>query len=65
MPLNEYDPSTNNPADPDNHAEHMFCTDMACPCHEDSDEIGLLNTFYQDGEVSVEDADRIFRGRTV
>ena len=54
----------NTAADPDSHADHQFCTDMSCPCHEDPDKIGLLESFRQEGEVSIDDANRIFRGQT-
>ena len=59
------DESMTDPANPDNHAIHQFCTDSSCNCHEDEDEIALINTFYQDGEVSEADRDRIYRGGTV
>lgn len=61
---NTYDSSV-DPNNPDNHAEHQFCTDMSCPCHDDQDEIGLLESFRQDGEVSTDDANRIYRGQTL
>jgi hypothetical protein len=60
----EYDSST-DPNNPDNHREHQFCTDMSCGCHEDSDEIQLLDAFYQEGLVSTDDADRIYHGKTL
>jgi hypothetical protein len=44
---------------------HEFCEDMDCPCHEDQDAIGKLNGYYQDGLVSAEDADNIYRGKTL
>ena len=60
----EYDSST-DPANPDNHAVHQFCTDPGCADKEDSDEIALLGAFYDEGLVSAEDADRIYHGQTV
>jgi hypothetical protein len=47
------------------HTEHMFCSDMTCPCKEDRELIGKLNQQIQDGEASVDDANRIYRGKTV
>ena len=46
-------------------ADHPFCDDMTCPCHEDSDAVGELNGYHQDGLVSTNDADRIYRGKTL
>jgi hypothetical protein len=46
-------------------AENPFCDDMSCPCHEDKDAINDLTDYYQDGLVSREDADRIYRGQTL
>lgn len=46
-------------------AEHPFCDDMTCPCHEDGDLIEALGEAVQEGFASVGDADRIYRGRTV
>jgi hypothetical protein len=62
--FNDYDSST-DPRNPDNHQEHQFCTDMNCGDKEDQDEIALLGAFYDEGLVSSEDADRIYKGRTV
>jgi hypothetical protein len=44
--------------------DHPFCDDLTCPCHEDQDAINDLNNCYQDGLVSRDDADRIYRGLT-
>lgn len=49
----------------DSHTEHLFCYDMPCPCHEDSDRVQELGQQVQDGLASVSDADRIYRGKTV
>ncbi len=45
--------------------DHPFCDDLTCPCHEDQDAIAELNSFYQDGLVSRDDAERIYRGQTL
>jgi hypothetical protein len=55
-----------SPVDPIIHTpENPFCDDMTCPCHDDTDAINDLNDAYQGGLVSREDADRIYRGRTI
>jgi hypothetical protein len=46
-------------------AEHHFCDDMTCPCHEDSDNIGALGEAVQEGHATTEEADRIYRGKNV
>jgi hypothetical protein len=60
----DYDSAT-DPNNPDNHAVHQFCTDMNCADKEDADEIALLGAFYDEGLVSANDADNIYRGRTL
>lgn len=47
------------------HTEHQFCSDMACPCHEDQERINELSGYYNDGLASKADADRIYRGKVV
>ena len=44
---------------------HEFCTDMSCPCHQDPDNLDELNEYYQEGLVSAQDADNIYRGKTL
>jgi hypothetical protein len=44
---------------------HPFCADPSCPCHEDADAINELHGYYQDGLVSAQDADHIYRGKTL
>lgn len=62
---NDYDSAT-DPRNPDNHSEHMFCTDMSCPDKaDDSSQVQELQQLYQDGLVSAEDADNIYHGRTL
>lgn len=46
-------------------SENPFCDDLSCPCHEDADAVNDLTSYYQDGLVSREDADRIYRGKTI
>ena len=46
-------------------AEHPFCNDMSCPCHEDQESIQQLGGYYQEGLVSEADAERIYRGKTL
>jgi len=44
---------------------HEFCDDLSCPCHEDQDNIDQLDGYYQQGLVSSQDADNIYRGQTL
>lgn len=46
-------------------SDSPFCDDPTCPCHEDADAIHTLNDAYQNGLASTEDADNIYRGRTL
>jgi hypothetical protein len=46
-------------------AEHPFCHDLSCSCHEDQGAIQETFRYVQDGLLSVDDANRRFRGRTV
>jgi len=45
--------------------DHPFCDDMSCPCHEDEDNVQQLGEQFSDGLVSRDDADRIYRGKTL
>lgn len=45
--------------------EHPFCSEMDCPCHEDSELIATLEGYRQDGLVSESDCDNIYHGRTI
>ena len=47
------------------HNETGFCYDMAHECHENPDSIAELDQGIQDGELTVEDANTIYRGKTV
>jgi len=54
------------PVDELEHTEgHPFCTDPHCPCKEDQDAIQQTYQQYQDGLLSADDRDRIYRGRMV
>ena len=46
-------------------AENPFCYDPACPCHEDQSFIADVNTAYQEGIITADDATRIVQGRTI
>jgi hypothetical protein len=45
--------------------EHPFCFDMTCYCHSNQEAIEQTARDVADGLLSVEDADRVYRGRTV
>ncbi len=47
------------------HNSNGFCDDMTHECHENSESIAELEQTRQDGEVSEDDVDRIFHGKTV
>ncbi|HEU5230692.1 MAG TPA: hypothetical protein VFU49_22915 [Ktedonobacteraceae bacterium] len=47
------------------HNESGFCGDMAHECHENQESITGLNNAVQDGLITTDDADRIYRGKTV
>ena len=42
-----------------------FCWDPTCPDKEDQELIGALNQAVQNGEVTTQEADRIYRGKNV
>jgi hypothetical protein len=48
-----------------NHSEVLFCGDPSCPDREDQERVGQLGQWYSDGLVSTQDADNIYRGRTI
>lgn len=54
------------PVLPVDHATHTldnpFCDDPTCPCHDDPDNIEMVNQAYEDGIVSAEDASDIVKG---
>lgn len=43
-------------------AEHPFCSDNTCPCHEDEEEIGKVNEDYQEGLYTAPEATRRVKG---
>jgi hypothetical protein len=47
------------------HSEHLFCYDPHCPCKESRVLIGDLADAVEEGLVSTDDANRIYRGRVV
>jgi hypothetical protein len=47
------------------HTEHLFCTDMTCPCHESKYLIEELAEQVDEGLASTDDANRIYRGKVV
>jgi hypothetical protein len=47
------------------HNETGFCYDMAHECHENPDSVAELNQAIRDGELTVDDANNIYRGKTV
>ena len=47
------------------HNDYGFCDDPSCECHENKESIDLLNETVQAGVASPQDADRIYRARTV
>jgi len=50
---------------PQFHDGNGFCYEGDCPCKEDQDNIGRLGQAVQDGEVTVDEADNIYHGRTI
>lgn len=47
------------------HDEQLFCSDPSCPDKEDKERVEQVGQWYQDGLVSSQDADNIYRGRTI
>jgi len=50
---------------PQFHDGNGFCYDMTCPCHEDPDNVQAIGQAVEAGEVTGEEADNIYHGRTV
>lgn len=54
------------PVIPVDHAVHTgdapFCMNDACPCHEDVDNINMINDAYQDGILTADEASEIVKG---
>lgn len=51
--------------DESEHSTHTYFSDMSCPCHTDEENIAETNQYVQDGLMSVDDADRSYRGQTL
>lgn len=47
------------------HADHLCCYDPTCPCHEDPTNIATIEQSRQDGLITTNEADMIYRGRVV
>jgi hypothetical protein len=47
------------------HNDTGFCYDLAHECHENPDSIAELQQALQDGELTIEDVNNIYRGKTV
>lgn len=55
------------PVIPVDHATHTpenpFCDDPTCPCHEDTNDINMVNDAYQDGIITANHATDIVQGK--
>ncbi len=47
------------------HDGNGFCYDSKCPCKENPDNMQALGEAVQEGHVTPEEADRIYRGKNV
>lgn len=47
------------------HNESGFCDQMEHECHENPELVNELGQLVQDGQVTPEEADRIYRGKTL
>jgi len=47
------------------HNDSGFCDNMAHECHENEQSITDLNTAIVDGLITTDDANRIYRGKTI
>jgi hypothetical protein len=45
--------------------EYPFCGDPTCPCSENTDALTELDQAIRDGLITLDDAARIMRGKTV
>ena len=43
----------------------LFCHEPDCPCHTDPDNIAQLQQDYEAGLISAQDAELIFKGKTL
>lgn len=46
-------------------AQHPFCYNEKCLCHEDAEQIASVNEYYQQGLVTSEEATRIVKGQSL
>ncbi len=46
-------------------ADHLFCDDDTCPCHEDEENLQTLQGWYDNGLLGATDGDLLYRGRTI
>lgn len=56
-------PSISN--DSPQHTDSGFCYDTTHECHENADSIYDIQIAIDEGEITTDDADRIYYGRTV
>lgn len=61
----EYYVYAGNPDEPIHTADHLFCEDGECPCHEDEENLATLQGWYDDGLIGAVDGDLIYHGRTI
>jgi len=45
--------------------EHPFCGDPTCPCSEDKEALTELDQAIREGLITLDDATRIIKGKTV
>ena len=46
-------------------ADHPFCPDSDCPCHDDQKNMQQLQGWYDEGLIGSTDGDLIYRGKTI
>jgi len=63
--LGKSNQTTDTSTDYSEHSEHLFCSDMSCPCHEDKYLVEELGEQVDEGLASTNDANRIYRGYNV
>lgn len=45
--------------------EAPWCADMSCACHEDTGEMDQAQDYIDDGLLTTQEADNLYRGRTI
>jgi hypothetical protein len=45
--------------------EHLFCAEMDCLCHADQERMAQLNSWVQDGTMTMEQAERYYQGQAL